>query len=581
MSAPNPNPGIEGSSREPSPGADRRVLGSLAVLAAGTVAVYSRTFSVPLLLDDLGSIADNPSIRSLWPLGPALSPPDSAGVGGRPLLNLTYALNYASGGTSVAGYHCVNLAIHVLAAWLLFDLVRRILLRPVLAERFGGAATPLALAVAALWAWHPLQTESVTYLTQRSESLMGLLYLATLDCFLRGTEARGRAWFSVCVMACLAGIMTKEVMVTAPLMVLLLDRTFVAGTFYEALRRRWLLYLALAAACIPLAGLTSGLHERAAGFGLGVAWWDYALTECRAIANYLALSFWPTPLVFDYGRYADLPQGGAWPYAGAVAVWVVAAVYALRRSPAVGLSCAWPLLILAPTSSVIPLAGQPIAEHRMYLPLAAVSAWIVIGAFRIAGRRSLPVLAGMAAVLALAAAARNETYKSALSLWSDTVAKAPENPRARNNLGRELEKLPGRAGEAAAEYEQALRLRPAEAEVHFNLANVLARDPLRWPESIGHYEQALRLDPDHAQAHNNLGNVLAQRAGRLAEAIPHYEEALRLRPDYPEAHNNLALAYVGLGRLEEAVRHLEIALKLKPDFPDASRNLERLRAIAR
>jgi len=120
--------------------------------------VYSGTFSVPLLFDDKASIADNLSIRRLWPLGPALSPPSNAGVGGRPLLNLSYALNYAFGGTAVAGYHAVNLLIHVLAAWTLFALVRRTLLKPVLAERFGAAATPLALAVSAIWAWHPVLT---------------------------------------------------------------------------------------------------------------------------------------------------------------------------------------------------------------------------------------------------------------------------------------------------------------------------------------------------------------------------------------------------------------------------------------
>ena len=155
-------------------------LASCAVLAAGTIAVYGRTFSVPLLFDDSPSVSDNVTIRHLWPIWRVFFPPNGAGVGGRPLFNLSFAINYAFGGKNVFGYHLVNLAIHILASWVLFALVRRTLLRPVLAERFGSAATYLALAVSAIWAWHPVQTESVTYVSERSESLMGLFYLLTL-----------------------------------------------------------------------------------------------------------------------------------------------------------------------------------------------------------------------------------------------------------------------------------------------------------------------------------------------------------------------------------------------------------------
>ncbi len=114
-----------------------------------------------------------------------IGPPKDSLVGARPVVNLSYALNYAAGGTAVSGYHLVNLLIHVLAGWTLFALVRRTLLRPTLVERFGPAATPLALAVSAIWAWHPVQTESVTYISERAESLMGLFYLLTIYCFVR------------------------------------------------------------------------------------------------------------------------------------------------------------------------------------------------------------------------------------------------------------------------------------------------------------------------------------------------------------------------------------------------------------
>ena len=182
---------------------------SLTVLSVGTFAIYRHTFSVPLLHDDLRSIAENPSIRRLWPIRPVLDPPDGAGVGGRPLLNLSFALNYAVGGTAVYGYHLVNLVIHLLASCCLFGLVRRTLLRPSFKEGLRIAATPLALVVGAIWTFHPLQTESVTYISQRAEELMGLLYLLTVYCFVRGEESVERnarwMWLSLSVLACLAG----------------------------------------------------------------------------------------------------------------------------------------------------------------------------------------------------------------------------------------------------------------------------------------------------------------------------------------------------------------------------------------
>ena len=226
-------------------------------------------------------------------------------MSGRPLLNLSLAINYAISGTAVWSYHALNLAIHVLAGLTLFAIVRRTLRRPVLAGRFGPSANALALAVSALWLWHPVQTESVTYLSQRAESLMGLFYLLTLYCFIRGAETNAngdrRLWFPLSVLACLAGIATKEVIVTAPVLVFLYDRTFISGSFAGAWRRHWPLYVALAATWLPLGCLMVSPHHWAVGFGQGVAWWAYGLTECRVVVKYLLLAFWPHPLVFDYG----------------------------------------------------------------------------------------------------------------------------------------------------------------------------------------------------------------------------------------------------------------------------------------
>ena len=565
---------------------DWRALACGAVIAGGAIAVYGDSFGAPPHFDDLTAITENLSIRRLWPIGPVLSPPDETGVGGRPLLNLSFALNYAFGGAGVLGYHLVNLLIHVLAGWTLFALVRRTLRSSVLAERFGTAADSLSLAVAAIWAWHPVQTQSVTYLSQRAESLMGLFYLLTLYCFARGADAGGRAarlaWYSLSVAACLAGSATKEVIVTAPVMVFLYDRTFIAGSFSSAWRRHWPLYAALAAIWLPLGMRVRGLHGVGVGLGPGVEWWAYALTECRVVSRYLLLSVWPSSLVFDYGRYVPPRLSDVWPYAAALAALLAAAVAALRRSPAAGFAACWFFLILAPTSSVIPVVGAPMAESRLYLPLAGVAAIAALGAYSLAGRWSLPLLGSVAVGLGFAAAERNRVYLSDQALWSDTVAKRPSNARAHNNLGNVLIDLPGRSGDAIAQYEEALRLNPAYAEAYNNLGYALAAVG-RVQEAIAPYEQALRLKPDYADAHNNLAIALTNLPGRLGEAIAHYEEALRLNPDMAQAHYNLAIVLLNdPGRRAEVQAHLEAVLRLQPDNEQirqaVTRIQERIRA---
>ncbi len=553
---------------------------SLAILAVGTFAAYSRTFGVPLLFDDVGSIADNLSIRRLWLIWPVLSPPGGAGVGGRPLLNLSLAANYAVGGTAVQGYHVVNLLIHILASWTLFALVRRTLRSPVLAARFASTATPLALAVSAIWAWHPLQTEDVTYLSQRAESLMGLFYLLTMYCFVRGADAgnRGsrRSWFLSSGLACLAGAATKEVIVTAPLMVLLYDRTFVYGGFRGAWRRHRPLYLGLSAIWLLLACRFLSLnhaegvgYNAGVGYNQGIAWWEYGLSECRVVVRYLMLAFWPSPLVFDYGIQPQPSLAEVWPYAAAIASLVAWVVVGLRRTPGAAFALCWFLLILAPSSSIVPIAGQPMAESRVYLSLAGPAALAVLGLFTISRRWSLPILAAVAAVLGFASYQRNKDYSSEEAIWSDTVAKNPTNARAHSNLGNGLLGQPGRLNEAITQFEEALRLAPGEFVTHNSLGYALFSEG-RQREGIAQIEEALRINPDYPEAHANLGNAFAGMPGHLADAIGQYREAIRLQPGNAQMRNNLGFALLAMpGRFKEAIPEFEEALRLQPDFAAA------------
>lgn len=533
-----PTFGQTGAAAAPVPVTRWRLLLAGSVIVLAVWAAYANSLSAPFVFDDLKSITLNPTIRQLWPPGPVLSPPPGGGLSGRPLVNLSFALNHAVGGEAVWGYHATNLAIHALAALTLFGVVRRTLLRPVLAGRFGSPALPLAWAVAVIWALHPLQTEAVTYLSQRTEALMGLCYLFTLYAFIRGVDAAAPArWLILAVVACWLGVASKEVMVTAPVLVLLYDRTLVAGTFREAWRQRWFFYLGLAGSWLLLAWLMRDLPSRQVGYGLGVTGWAYALTECRVVVHYLGLAVWPNPLVFDYGTGALKPTAATVPCVLLIGLLAGGTVLALRRRLALGFVAAWIFLILAPASSVVPVVLQPMAEHRMYLPLAGVVVFVVLGLHALAGRWSLAFVVVLATGLGGLTAQRNETYRSELALWGDTVAKRPDNARAQMNFATALAQA-GRLEGARQHFAAAVRLNPGDAVARYNLGNVLL-ELNRPAEALAQCAAAVSLRTDFVEARNNLGSALAQ-VGRLDEAQEQFLEALRQQPDYAPARNNLA-----------------------------------------
>jgi tetratricopeptide (TPR) repeat protein len=542
-----------------------------AVIIAAALAVYGRTFSVPLVYDDIPGILENSTIRH-W--GSSLLPPENTTAGGRPVLNLSLAANYAVSGTAVWSYHALNLAIHTLAGLVLFGIIRR-----TLAPRARSAATAIALSATLLWALHPLQTESVTYVIQRAESLMGLFYLLTLYCFIRGAGTgggRGFLWLALCAVSCLLGMGTKEVMVSAPLVVLLYDRTFVAGSFREAWVRHWRLYGALAATWLALAFLVIATHGRSgsAGAGSGVAWWRYALTQFPAIAHYLRLCLWPSPLVLDYGTTLAPLSARIIPSVLVVVGLAAATLWALVRKPAAGFLGACFFAILAPSSSFVPVATEPVAEHRMYLALAPVAMLAALGIHRGLKRAALPVCVVLSAGLALLSVRRNADYSSLTAIWADTVAKRPGNERAHIGLGNAWLGIPGHLKDAIGEFEEAVRLKPDDAEAHNDLGNVWLRIPGGAGNAAAQYQEALRLKPDYPDARVNLGSVWLGMPGRLNDAMAQFKEALRLRPDFAEAHYDMGNAWLRFpGRLGDAIAEYQEALRLNPDIAEAHYNL--------
>jgi tetratricopeptide (TPR) repeat protein len=562
------------------PPADRSVwLAGLALVLAA-LAAYHNSFSVPFLFDDAASITNNPTIRHLSHLGEVLKGPPwgALTVNGRPLLNLTLAINYALGGLEVGGYHWVNLAIHCLAGLVLFGVVRRSLLQPVLAESLGQAAVPIAFTTALLWLLHPMQTEAVTYLIQRAESQVGLCYLLTLYAFIRATTAaEGTLWYVLTVVFCLLGMAAKEVMATAPVMVFFYDRTFVAGTFAGAWRRRWWLYVALAATWLLLAWLMlgSGSRGEAGAFDSGTRWYQYAATEFGVVLHYLRMIFWPVPLILDYGG-AVLEKSALRIALSALAVMLLLAgtVVGLRRRPVLGFLGCWFFGILAPTSSVVPLVDT-IFEHRIYLSLAAVLVLLVAGIYRWLGRGGFWMLAALAVAFGFLATIRNRDYRSEFAIWTDTVAKRPDNARAYNNLGSlwlGQDKFP----EAERCFRTAVKLQPGYPSANYNLGIVLTRTH-RPAEAVPFFLTAINVEETFVDARVNAGIALT-RIGRPADAVTQYEAALRLQPDSPDIHYNLGLALGQLGRSNDAIREYEAALRLDPKLAQAQADLAALRA---
>lgn len=510
-------------------------LAAIIVLAGGLA--YSSSFDGVFVADDEDAIVRNESIRSLTT---ALVPPRETTAAGRPVLNLSFALNYAIGGTDPWGYHAVNLAIHLCAAVALFGVVRRTLKAPAVIPRFGAAATPVAFAVALLWVVHPLTTPAVTYVVQRAESLAGLLFLLTMYAALRVPEGGGRAawWTCASIAACALGMATKEVMVVAPLVVMFWLWILYPGVPLSEERRRFLL-VGLASTWLVLIALVA-TTPRGQSVGFTIGGWtplSYLRTQAEVVAHYLRLALYPDPLVFMY----------SWPPASwrdivpeflLVATLVVVTLVLTVRRHAAALPGLWFFLILAPSSSLLPIATEVAAEHRMYLPLAAVIAVIVVAFGTVARLRPAiggAVVCALALVLGATTHARNQDYHSIEALMRDTVENSPSNLRARVIYGGHLLGLE----------------RYSEAEAQLRVATTL-------PERVA-AEQGLV-----ATAHMYLGSSLAGQ-GKLDEAIPHLRKALELSPALSETHALLGEAYAGQGRLEESASSFARAVELMPD----------------
>jgi tetratricopeptide (TPR) repeat protein len=596
-----------------------------AVIVLAVAAIYWGSLSAPFMFDDRPAIAQNIELRQ-WPdvVRVLKSAPPETPLSGRPVASLTFGLNYAAGGLDVRGYRFVNLAVHAACALLLFAVVRRSLAEP-RAGYDGRFAPPVTVAfgVALIWAVHPLNSEVVCYLSQRTDSLMALFALLAVLASARAREsARPRRWEALAVASAALGMACKETMVVAPVLIVLYDRVFVFASFRDAFKARGPFYAAVAASWAVLAWvMLSTPRTFHAGFSsTDPSPWHYLLNQSVVITKYLTLSVWPRSLVLFYGWALPTSVAAVWPHLLFMTALVVLSGVALWRRPALGFLGAWFFITLAPTSSIAPIVGEVGAERRMYLPLVAVVTLGILGAIWIWRRVMGPVssgasarerLAGGAALTIVGAALgvgtilRTQDYASPLQMARTVYERWPSGAAA-HMLGTELiaagrkeEALPylregadtyppnrftlgvqlfeaGSFDAAVTELRRFVQQEPnldLTRRAELLIAEGLARQQ-RFQEAIDWLKALVAKSPHRVDVIGTLADTYFSK-GEFPAAIESYQTFLTLSPGQPEALANLAVAFVATGRLNEAIGAFRQVVQLQPANLEATLNLAR------
>ena len=440
--------------------------------------------------------------------------------------------------------------------------------------------------------------------------MMALFYLLTLYAGIRALWSRPRAWRAIAVLSCGAGMLCKESMATAPVIVVLYDVIFVFESFKRALSERWRFYAALCASWVVLlAVMWSGPRVRSAGFSVGVDPWTYLLNQTVMITQYLQLAVWPRALVVNYGWPLALTLRDVLPQALFVTALLALTAAVLIRQPKWGFLGAWFFVTLAPTSSIVPIATEVGAERRMYLPLIAIVVLAVVGVSfikRASPARGTVALAVVAALFAIGTLTRNREYASEMRLARTIVERHPSPvahhilgtqlliagdrdagmtelrratpgaPRAYYTLGVELLKE-GKNREAIDELQAFLREQPNLVEAisaRQLLGQALAHER-RWEEAIEQEQRALTMNPTENQrldTHALLAEAFLG-AENFKEAIAHSREYLRSRPNNGPALTRLGIALSATDQLADAIVAFRQAAAVAPGEADAQRNL--------
>jgi len=587
----------------------------LLIIAVLGFLIYSNTLHAHFELDDDVYIIQNAAIKDL---GYFLEPSRVMGLTDiainfryafitRIVGYFTFALNYYFHGLDVTGYHAVNILIHIINGILVYFLIRLIFQTPFFSE--GGPevhSSPLltpnifALCSALIFICHPVQTQAVTYITQRFASLATLFFLLSIISYMKsrlsGAAPARYGLYALSFLSAVAAMLVKEISFTLPVMIAVIEIFFFQGN--PARRVLRLAPLALTMLVIPaalltaqgsfsIAALSKSMKTLASGPALSRT--DYLFTQFRVIATYIRLLFLPAGqnLDYDYPVYHSFSTPPVLFSFLFLLLIVSLGIYFLFRSKdggrrnrslrIISLGIFWFFVTISVESSIIPIQDV-IFEHRLYLPSVGFTA-AFMGAVAMAVQRLKKRAASRAAAAAVAVAvlvlsgasyARNSVWKTNISLWQDVVKKSPSKARPHYNLAVAYT-TQGRDDEAVREFQAAIRVNPRYFEARYNLAKAYTRQG-RISDAIKEFQEAAEINPGDADVHYNLG-LAYNRQGRVSEAIREYRFATALKPAYFRAHNNLANAYLSQGRIQEAITEYLAAIKIDPGYALVHYNL--------
>jgi tetratricopeptide (TPR) repeat protein len=488
-------------------------------------------------------------------------------TGLRPLLGLSYWANFQAAGLDPFTYHVVNVLLHACTSVVVFFLVRRVL--ELAGSSRAAGADILAGFSALLFLVHPVQTEAVAYVASRSETLSVLFVYGALCLFLN-RRAKEIGWGTAAGVLVLFGcaISTKEHAIALPAVLLLTDYFWNPGFSATGIRKNWRLYAPLAAgACLAVAFVWSYVsHDAMIGFHVkGLAWYQYFFTECRAVYGYIGLFLWPAGLTVDHDFPVSLTlfsNGAAFALAGLAAL-AGAAVYYRKRYPLAAYGFFVFLLLLAPTSSFIPIRDVYV-ERRLYLPFLGLLIMAMEPLRRVELQPKLlaAVLACVCVVPAYLTWSRAHVWATPLALWQDSAAKSPNKVRARIGLGNAYIHA-GRCMEAAREYEAAAKLEPPDFTLKYNLA--AAFECLKQPgQALALLNDSIHDNPSAVASYALRGKVQAELQ-RWKESLDSLDRAEKIDPNYAQTHAYRGLILANLGRMDMASEEFRKCLEIDPN----------------
>jgi len=496
--------------------------------------------------------------------------------GVRPVLMFSYWIDYRLS-TDPFLFHVCNVFFHVANSFLVFFIARKLLQRAG-GELGGGLRVNLLPGfAAAFFLLHPIQTESVAYVAGRSDSLSVLFFYAAFAVFLYRRQPAASWKVALAVLALFgAAVLTKEHTLVLPALLLLTDYYWNPGFSLSGVRRNWRIYAPMAlGGVLGLAFIARVLAQaRTAGFHVkDFTWYQYFFTECRAFFVYLRLLVFPAGqnLDYDFPISRNILDHGAIFGMAAILGLAAAAVYFRRRYPLASYGFLAYLLLMAPTSSFVPIQ-DPVADRRLYLPMIGILlvAVAALERLRVDPRKLAAAMGCLLALLAILAYQRNELWASDTALWEDAVRTSPANARAHFQLAHTYN-TNGRYQDALTQYAEAARLKRPTYELLYDWG--LAYSDAGQPEqAIEKLRQAAALEPT-AQVYTQIGTVYAKQK-RWQEALDALAEAEKLDPNYDMIYDNRGGIRANTNDLPGAAEDYRRALALNSSNEHAGQMLE-------